>query len=42
MEKKNEIISKFSKTLNNIINNLLLKETRVVLNNNDLVPSIWY
>ena len=40
MEKKSEIISKFSKTLNNIINNLLLKETRVVLNNNDLVPSI--
>ena len=40
MEKKNEIISKFSTTLNNIINNLLLKETRVVLNNNDLVPSI--
>ena len=35
---KEEIISKFSATLNNVTNNLLLKDPTVALNNNDLVP----
>ena len=38
IENKDEIISKLSATLNNMTNNLLLKDPTVVLNNNNLLP----
>ena len=37
MKKKGEIMSKLSATLNNVINNLPLKDRAVALNDNDLV-----
>ena len=38
IESKDEIISKLSTILNNITNNLLLKNPTVALNNNNLLP----
>ena len=38
IENKDEIISKLSATLNNITNNLLLKDPTVALNNTNLLP----
>ena len=38
IESKDEIINKLSATLNNITNNLLLKNPTVALDNNNLLP----
>ena len=43
-ENKDEVITKLSATLNNITNNLPLKDPTVALNDNDLVPetaTVW-
>ena len=44
IENKDEVITKLSATLNNITNNLPLKDPTVALNDNDLVPetaTVW-